>query len=75
MIINTKANNFIQEIETLCKKKNIEYIDAIILWCENNNLEIEYAAELIKNNMVIKSKIQVEAENLNFLKRPARLPF
>lgn len=75
MMVNSKANSFIQEIESLCKEKNIEYIDAIIIWCDINNLEIEYAADLIKTNMVIKSKIQVEAENLNFLKRPARLPF
>ena len=74
MLVDSKASTFIEEIESLCIDRNVEYIDAIILWCERNNLEIEYAAELIKKNAVIKFKIQIEAENLNFLKRSARLP-
>lgn len=69
-----KNNSFIEDIETLCANKNIEYIDAIIMWCEKNNLEIEYAAEIIKKNPLIKSKVQYEAENLNFLQKSARLP-
>jgi uncharacterized protein YeaC (DUF1315 family) len=70
----TAANNFNEEIEKLRKSKNLEYIDAVILWCEKNNMEVEFAATLIKKDPVFKSKIQVEAENLNVLKRGARLP-
>lgn len=62
------------EIETLVKEKQIEYIDAVILWCEMNGLEVEFAGELIRRNNVLKSKIQFEAENLNFMKKSARLP-
>ena len=69
MLVNSKSNTFIEEIEELCISKNIEYIDAVVFWCERNNLEIEYAADLIKTNSVLKSKIQTEAENLNFIKR------
>lgn len=69
-----KNSNFVEEIEVLCKDKNIEYIDAIVFWCEKNNLEIETAAYWIKKDPVMKSKIQFEAENLNVLKRGARLP-
>lgn len=76
MIISLKSNTFAEEIESLCCTKNIDYIDAVIHWCQSNNLEIEYAAELIKGNPVIKSKVQSEAENLNFLKRSSgRLEF
>lgn len=70
----TAANNFNEEIESLRKKKNLEYIDAVILWCEKNNLEVEFAASLIKKDAVFKAKMQIEAENLNILKRGARLP-
>jgi hypothetical protein len=52
----------------------MEYIDAVIHWCEKNNIEIEYAASFIKKDPVFKFKIQEEAENLNFMKRSARLP-
>jgi hypothetical protein len=69
-----KNSNFVEEIEVLCKDKNIEYIDAIVFWCEKNNLEVETAAYWIKRDPAMKSKVQAEAENLNILKRGARLP-
>lgn len=74
MIINTKVDSFIEEIETICISRNVEYIDAVIHWCERNGFEIEYAAEIIKKNAPLRSKVQIEAENLNFLKKTARLP-
>jgi hypothetical protein len=52
----------------------MEYIDAVIYWCEINNIEVEYAAQLIKKDLVIFSEIQTEAENLNILKKTAKLP-
>lgn len=66
--------NFISDVEKLCRTKNMDYIDAVIHWCENNKFEVEYAASLIKKDPAIREKIQVEAENLNILKRGARLP-
>lgn len=69
-----KNSSFVEEIEKLCRDKNIEYIDAIVFWCQKNNLEVETAAYWIKKDPVMKSKIQLEAENLNVLKRGARLP-
>ena len=74
MIKKMIENNFIQEIENLCKSKNIEYIDAVVLWCERNNLEVETVAIWIKKDQTMKSKIQAEAENLRILKKSARLP-
>ena len=65
----------IQEIEALVKKRNLEYIDAVIYYCEKNDLEVETMAEIIKQNSAIKSKIQIEAENLKMVRRTsARLP-
>ena len=69
-----KNSSFVEEVEKLCRDKNIEYIDAIVFWCQKNNLEIETAAYWIRKDPVMKSKIQLEAENLNVLKRGARLP-
>ena len=69
-----KNSGFVEEIEKLCKEKNIEYIDAIVFWCEKNKLEIETAAYWIKKDPAMRAKIQAEAENLNILKRGARLP-
>lgn len=69
-----KNSGFVEEVEKLCQEKNIEYIDAVVFWCEKNNLEIEQAAYWIKKDPAMRSKIQAEAENLNILKRGARLP-
>jgi homospermidine synthase len=73
-MINLSSNSFVEDIEKLCRTKNLEYIDAVVYWCETNKVEVEYAASIIKKDLVMKSKLQVEAENLNILKRGARLP-
>ena len=73
-MLNLTNINFIEEIETLCRTRNIEYIDAIVDWCEKNKQEVEFAAAIIKKDPVFKSKLQAEAENINVLKRGARLP-
>lgn len=65
---------FPAEIEKIVQQREIEYMEAVILWCEMNGLEVEFAGELIRRNSVLKAKIQIEAENLNFMKKSARLP-
>lgn len=70
----TSNTTFSQDIEKMNKESKIEYIDAIVGWCEKHNLEVEYAAQLIKRDPVLKAKLQVEAENLNYIKKPSRLP-
>lgn len=67
-------DKFIKEIETLVTKYKLDYMDAVVHLCEKNNIEIEAAASIIKNNIKIKSKIQAAAEDLNYLPRSARLP-
>lgn len=65
---------FAKTIETMCIDKGMDYIDAIVTWCKDNDVEIETIANYIKKDQVLKSKIQIEAENLNILKKGARLP-
>lgn len=68
-------SDFIKEIENIVMEKRVEYFDAVILYCEMNNIEVETAAALVKQNGTLKAKIQIEAENLNMVKRSgARLP-
>lgn len=74
MEVVLNSNSFIEDIEKICKSKNIHYIDAVVLWCEKNNLEVETAAYWIRKDPTMKLKIQAEAETLNILKRTARLP-
>lgn len=69
-VLNTKK--FSTMIEELVVEKNLQYMDAIVWWCEQNDMEIETAAKLV--NSLIKDKIKREAEDLNFLEKSARLP-
>ena len=81
MIDDVVVNNglttekFTKEIERLVSTYNLEYMDAVIHFCEKNNIEVETAASIIRSNLKIKSKLQLEAENLNYLPKSAKLPF
>ena len=68
------TSDFVIDIEKLVVNKNINFFDAVILYCEINNIEVETAASLVKQSTVLKSKIQYEAENLNLMRKTARLP-
>ena len=72
MITIPAANSFNDDIEKMRRDKNLDYIDAVLLWCENNKIEIEFAASLIKKDAVFKAKMQIEGENLNILKQIGR---
>jgi hypothetical protein len=69
-----QVTTFSREVSALCSEKSMDCIDAVVHWCEINNHEVEYAADLIKHCPIILFDIQVEAENLNILKKNARLP-
>lgn len=61
------------EIDKMVEDLDIDYIDACLLYCEQNELEVEYVGDIIKNNQNILGKIQKEAENLNYLQKESRL--
>ena len=61
-------SRFAQEIETLVQvNKNMNYIDAIVHFCEQNSIDLESVPKLIPKPL--KEKIKYEAQELNFLKR------
>jgi hypothetical protein len=68
------SSDFVKEIELLVVEKNIDFFEAVMHYCETKNIEVETAASLIKQSTTLKAKIQFEAENLNLLKKTARLP-
>lgn len=65
---------FYKELERIVKHSNSNYMDAIIYFCEKNEIEIETAASMIRSNARIKSMLQTEGEALNFLPKTAKLP-
>ena len=65
--MNSKEFSLI--IEGVVKeKKPISYMDAIIWYCEQNQIEVESVGRLISKSL--KEKIQVEASKANLIKIP-----
>jgi|TARA_B100001094_G_scaffold90898_1_gene86931 hypothetical protein len=62
------VSKFSKTIEEIVIDKRINYMDAIVWYCETNEMEVEVAAKLV--NGVIKTKLEAEAIDLNFLSIP-----
>lgn len=67
MMTPDDIQKFSLEIEELVYMKDIPYIDAVVMYCEQTGFEVETAAKLISG--VLKSKIKLEAEQLHYLKK------
>jgi hypothetical protein len=64
-------SKFAQEIESLVQvNEDMNYIDAIVYFCEKNNVDVESVPKLISKPL--KEKIKYEAMELNFLKKTSR---
>ena len=62
---------FAEEIESLVLvNSEMNYIDAIVYFCELNAIDLESVPKLISKPL--KEKIKYEAQELNFLKRTSR---
>lgn len=69
------ARKFTEEIENIAQQnKDMSYVDAIVFFCEKNNLDVESVPKLITKPL--KEKLKGEAMELNLLKRTshAKLP-
>lgn len=62
------SNSFSQQIEEIVWMKDVPYMEAVLIWCEERGFEVEVAAELIKKVQPIKEAITAEAEGLKFIK-------
>ena len=69
------VETFSKDIEDLVEEYDMDYLEAAVYYCEKNNIEIETAASIIKQNLNIQAKVQFEAESLNYLPKSARLIF
>ena len=61
---------FAVEIEKIVKNEKLNYIDAIVLYCEENNIEIDSITKLISKPL--KEKLKCDAQQLNFMKKTTR---
>lgn len=74
MIAMLTPQKFYNDIETLVVELKTDYMDAIVHYCDKNNIEIETVASIIRSNSKFKAIIQNEGEDLNLLPKTAKLP-
>ena len=74
MIHKLTPQTFYADVEKLVCELKTDFMDAVVYYCEKNNIEIETAAAIIKGNSKLKAIIQNEGEDLNLLPKTAKLP-
>lgn len=73
MATKEEKNTFSTIITRRAERFSMSYMDSLISYCEESEIEIESAASLI--NEQLKSRIKEEAQMLNFLPKGSKLPF
>jgi len=78
-LLNSKFLNtskFSMDIENLVRDSSgsLNYIDAIVTYCEENDIEIESITKLLSKPL--KEKLKADAQRMNFIKKSsnAKLP-
>lgn len=60
------SKEFSLMIEGMVRKKRCSYMDAIVLYCDENEIDISTVKSMVSKSL--KEKIKAEAERLNMLK-------
>ena len=63
-------SKFALEIEKIVSQDQLNYIDAIVHYCDINSLEVESVTKLISKPL--KERLKWDATRLNFMKRTSR---
>jgi hypothetical protein len=62
---------FSQEVEKIAiENVDMNYIDAVLHYCEKNEIEIESVPKLISKPL--KEKLKFDAQKLNYMKKTSR---
>jgi hypothetical protein len=69
MLKTMSQKEFSEEIEKYVRVTRESYMDSIIMYCKENDLDYESINSLLST--VLKQKIQYEAENLNMMAKTA----
>lgn len=64
-------NEFSMYIEKIAVENGITYLEAILEYCENHMLEPDDVATMINDSL--RSKLEVNYQDLNYLPKTARL--
>ena len=65
---------FVRDMHELTTEKGLCPIEACIHFAEKRGIEVTILVPIIRRNLNLMSKITVDAENLNYIKKVPRLP-
>jgi len=63
-------SKFAIEIEKIVAEEGLNYIDAIVHYCDANSLEVDSITKLMSKPL--KEKLKYDAQELNFMKKTSR---
>ena len=63
-------SKFALEIEKIVAEEKLNYIDAIVHYCEINEIEVDSITKLVSKPL--KEKLKWDATQLNFMKKTSR---
>jgi hypothetical protein len=72
MPTKNEISEFSMTIAEMARDLSLTHMEAIVMHCEKTGMEIDVASSLVSS--ALKSKIREEAQELNMLKKSAKLP-
>lgn len=73
MTRHNKAAHFYDAVERMTRGGST-VMDAVVEYCERNNLEVESVVPLVTRNANLVSRLRDEAEAVNAIERVSHLP-
>lgn len=67
-----EVKKFSMKIQELFEKTEMTYLESVVHYCDEIDLELEIAAQLIDES--IRSKLEKEAVELSYIKSSSTLP-
>lgn len=64
------TQKFSLDIENYVIENNCTYIDAIVSYCDENDIELDSVSKILSKPL--REKLKLEAERLNFLKKTSK---
>lgn len=66
--------DFQRAVDQVAFEKRVDFMEAVLIYCEQTGMEVEVAGSLIKSSAKMKARVQDEAEALNYFPKTTKLP-
>jgi len=67
MTFGLTVEQLVQDIDDIVRRNRMNYIDAIVFYCEKNNFDVEALAKMIPSSL--RSKVEESARKTKMLKK------